>query len=142
MRNINPNPPPARDLDLEQDLIEDLERQSIQEIRKLRKHDRVEIRVNVALQPGNSSETANSRVQGYTRDLSQGGCRAIFPVPIGVGDVFRLQFDRAKLDLPLVFGRCLRCRLNQEDAFEAAFSFFVPISLDNPATPGIDSLID
>ena len=54
---------------------------------------------------------------------------AIFVSPVTVGDVYRLQFDKASIDLPLVFARCLRCRLVREDAFEAGFTFFTPISL-------------
>ncbi len=32
-------------------------------------------------------------------------------------------------DVPLVFARCVRCRLLREEAFEAAFAFFSDVSI-------------
>ena len=81
------------------------------------------------LQPANSSEVLKLKIQGSLGDISTGGCRLLTPVPLGVGDVYRLTFDVAELDLPLCFARCLRCRLLREDAFEVGFSFFAPLCL-------------
>lgn len=111
------------------DLLDELERQSVSEIRKLRAYERVEIRAEVCIQPGNSSQLGEQPILATTRDVSAGGCLVHAPSPIGVGDVFRLQFDQTLMDLPLVFARCIRCHLLREDSFEAAFSFFSPIEL-------------
>ena len=54
---------------------------------------------------------------------------AFFPIPISVGDVYRLRFDKKVLDLPIVYARCLRCIYLREDAFEVAFQFFTSITL-------------
>jgi hypothetical protein len=110
-------------------VLRDLERNTPEEIRRQRAHFRLAIKVTVVLQPGNASELMSFKVQGVTGDISEGGCSALFPIPIRVGDVYRLQFDRRMLDLPLTFSRCVRCRLIREDAFEAGFAFFAPICL-------------
>ena len=116
---------------LQLELLKDLERQSADHIQKLRAHDRLDIRIRIVVEPGNSSDRSGLRIQGFTDDVSEGGCRAVLPVPIHVGDVFRIHFDKAHLDLPLVFARALRCRLLREDAFEIGFRFFSSISLSN-----------
>jgi hypothetical protein len=120
-------------------LLRDLERNTPAEIRRQRAHFRLAIKAAVILQPGNAGELTKLKVQGVTGDVSEGGCSGLFPVPIRVGDVFRLQFDRKLLDLPLTFARCVRCRLVREDAFEAGFAFFSPISLPDEVTDKAES---
>jgi c-di-GMP-binding flagellar brake protein YcgR len=110
-------------------VLRDLERNTPEEIRRQRAHFRLAIKAAVILQPGNASDLLEMKVKGVTGDISAGGCSALFPIPIHVGDVYRLTFDRKSLDLPLTFARCVRCRLVREDAFEAGFAFFSPISL-------------
>ena len=132
----NPTSPLAKpgtdEVDL--NLLKDLERQSIEEIRKLRAHERIDTKVRLVIQHGDSSRLADLRIQAHTSDVSAGGCAAIATSPVGVGDIYRLSFDRSQLDIPMVFARCVRCRLLREDAFEAAFAFFSPVSL-NDAKP-------
>lgn len=111
------------------DLLQELERNTPEQIRRQRASFRISIKAKVTLLPGSASELLKFRVQGVTGDLSEGGCRALFPVPVGVGDIYRLEFDRQVVDLPLTFARCVRCQLLREDAFEAGFMFFTPISL-------------
>jgi hypothetical protein len=110
-------------------LLEELERNTPDEIRRQRAHFRLSVKAAITLLPGNISDTLKFKVQGVTGDLSEGGCRALFPLPPRVGDIYRLEFDRKALNLPLTFARCVRCHLLREDAFEAGFSFFSPISL-------------
>lgn len=111
------------------DLIQELEKQTLDQVRTLRASERVTLKAEVVLQPGNSSHVMELKARGLTEDISTGGCRAIFPIPIHVGDIYRLQFNAKDLDLPLLFARCLRCRLIREDAFEAGFSFFAKVTL-------------
>ena len=120
------------EIDLE--LLNDLERQSVDEIRKLRAHERVDTRVRLVIQHGDSSRLGDLRIQAYTSDFSAGGCCVISTAPVGVGDIFRLSFDSSQVDVPLVFARCVRCRLLREDAFETGFAFFSPVTLSE--TPG------
>lgn len=111
------------------ELLGELERNTSEEIRRRRSHFRVEVKARITIQPGNASDLAKLKTQGTTGDLSEGGCRALFPLPVRVGDVYRLSFDERRIDLPITFARCLRCRLLREDAFEVGFAFFVPIPL-------------
>ena len=110
-------------------LLRDLERNTPAEIRRQRAHFRLAIKAGVILQPGNAHDLLKLKIQGVTGDVSEGGFSGLFPIPICVGNVYRLQFDRKELDLPLTFARCVRCRLVREDAFEAGFAFFSPIAL-------------
>lgn len=111
------------------DLLQELEQNKSDEIRRKRAHFRVAVKAKVTLQPANASQMLDFKIQGTTGDLSQGGCQLLFPVPINVGDIYRLQFDRTELDLPLTFARCVRCRLLREDAFEVGVTFFSPVSM-------------
>jgi len=111
------------------DLLRELERNTPEEIRRQRAHFRVGVRANVTLQSGNASELLDFKVQGVTGDVSESGIGLLAPLPMRVGDVYRLTFDRDKLDLPVTFARCVRCRLVREGAFESGFVFFAPIGL-------------
>lgn len=124
------------------DLLNELERQNFDEIRRLRAHERVELRIGVQLRGASSSQIDEIRIEGETKDVSTGGCMAIFTTPVGVGDVYRVTFDSSKLNVPMVFGRCLRCCLLREDAFEAAFSFFSPITLASAPQQAKRDLLD
>lgn len=121
------------------DALRDLERNTPEEIRRQRAHFRLAIKAGVILQPGNATDLLSFKVKGVTGDVSAGGCSGLFPVPARVGDIYRLQFDRKMLDLPLTFARCVRCRLVREDAFEAGFAFFSPISLPEGVAYGSES---
>ena len=120
-------------------VLRDLERNTPEEIRRQRAHFRLAIKAGLVLQPGNVSEMTSFKVKGVTGDISEGGCSALFPIPLRVGDVYRLQLDRQALDLPLMFARCVRCRLIREDAFEAGFAFFAPICLPENVACGTGS---
>jgi c-di-GMP-binding flagellar brake protein YcgR len=124
------------------EMLQELERSTSDEIRRQRAHFRLAIKTGVVLQPGNASERLSLKLKGVTGDVSEGGCSALFPMPVKVGDVFRLEFDRQALDLPLTFARCVRCRLVREDAFESGFTFFSTIALPETArTEGESTLV-
>lgn len=111
------------------DLLQELEQSTSDEMRRQRTHFRLQVKTQVIIQPGNVSDRLKFKMQGTTGDLSEGGCRVLFPLPVRVGDIYQLEFDRKQLDLPLTFARCVRCQLLREDAFEAGFAFFTPITL-------------
>lgn len=113
--------------DLAPEVLANLGQQEIQEVLRSRSHERLETALKVCVRPANTSASASLELHGVTADLSRGGCRLILPLPTGVGDVYRIEFESNGLHL--VFARCLRCRMMQEDAFEAGFSFFAPIDL-------------
>ncbi|MGB2986072.1 MAG: PilZ domain-containing protein [Phycisphaerae bacterium] len=120
-------------------LLQELAANTPDELRRKRAHFRLSIKIGVILQPGNASEMLKLKLKGVTGDISEGGCSAVFPVPIRVGDIYRLQFDRERLDLPLTFARCVRCRLIREDAYEAGFAVFTNICLPENVSAGEES---
>ncbi len=109
--------------------LADLEHNKSDVVKRARSSSRIRIKSKVIAQPGNSGDRLKSKVQGVTGDISAGGCQILFPIPLRVGDIYWLTFDRNVLDIDSVFGRCLRCRLIREDAYEAGFKFFQPIDL-------------
>jgi len=123
-------------------VLKELKRNTPDEIRRQRAHFRLSIKAPVILQPGNASEMMSFKVKGMTGDISEGGCSALFPIPARVGDIYRLEFDRRTLDLPLTFARCVRSRLVREDAFEAGFAFFCRITLpERVVVAGLESAL-
>ncbi len=116
------------------DFVKELERQSNTEIKKLRAHERYDREVTVVVQHANSSEMLKFKMKGKTRDISSGGCGAVFPIPITVGDFFRIALESTDLDIPLTFARCMRCRLIREDAYEVGFQFLGDVDLPNLAS--------
>ena len=113
------------DLDgLNAELLDDLGRQSLEEIQKLRADARIDLKIAVTLRPANSSSRREWESEGYTKDISRGGCGAILNDPPRVGDVYRLSFEDTELGLPMVFARCLRVRLVREDVFDCGFRFY------------------
>ena len=115
--------------DVAHNLLQDLERSTSEEIRRKRRSFRVSIKATLHLQPGNASELLAYKAKGTVGDISEGGCNALFPIPVKVGDIYRLEFDQQDLDLPLTFAQCVRCCLISDGAYEAGFRFFSPISL-------------
>ena len=111
------------------DILQDLERQTDDRCRVNRSHERLALKAKVIVQPGNTSDLLKLKVQGVTGDISEGGCRAMLPLPITVGDIYRLQFDCPEYEFPLVFARCVRCRLIREEAFEIGLKFLTPLKL-------------
>jgi len=111
--------------------LADLERNKSSEIKEARTSSRIRIKSKVIVQPGNSGERNKIKIQGVTGDISAGGCQILFPVPLQVGDIYWLTFDRNDLQIDSMFVRCLRVRLIREDAFEAGFKFFSTIDLSH-----------
>lgn len=119
----------SEDLDQTLQLLQELERNKPEELRKQRMHVRRQVTASVVIRHANSSARADWELHGSTVDLSEGGCQIVAANACHVGDVYFLDFDEVTLDLPKVFARCLRCRLVREDSFEVGFCFFTPIVL-------------
>lgn len=117
-------------------LLQELAANTPEELSRQRAHFRLVIKAGVVLQPGNASQMLDFKVKGVTGDISAGGCLCVFPIPIMVGDIFRLEFNREQLDVPLTFAHCVRCRLIREDAYESGFSFFSNVCLPEAVPKG------
>lgn len=114
------------------EILSELEQSTPDAVKRLRAHARLTIHAKVIVEPANLSERGTWRVQGVSGDLSAGGAQILVPMPLRVGDLYHLTFDRSVLDVPPVFARCLRARLVREDAFEAGLKFFEAIRLPQP----------
>ena len=119
----------SSELDQTLQLLQELERNKPEELRKQRMHARHQIAAGLVIRYANSSDRERWELLGTTVDLSESGCQVACAQPLGVGDVYFLEFDRKALDVPGVFARCLRCRLIREDSFEVGFCFFTPVVL-------------
>ena len=87
------------------DLLQELGRNTSAEIQRQRAHFRRVIKAGVVLQGGNASDLLKFKLKGVSGDISEGGCSVLFPLPPRVGDIYRLEFDRQAIDLPLTFAR-------------------------------------
>ncbi|MDF1798998.1 MAG: PilZ domain-containing protein [Planctomycetota bacterium] len=110
-------------------LLSELERQSLEQIKQLRAHERMTHRVGVRLRPGNASQRGELDLAGKTGDISEGGCGGVFPEPVMTGDIYQLEFDPKAIDLPVVFAQAMRCRMLSDTRFEVGFRFFTRIQL-------------
>lgn len=120
-------------------LLQELEKNTSDELRRQRATFRLALKAAIVVQPGNASELLNLKLRGTTGDISEGGLSAMFSLPVRVGDIYRLQVDPKALNLPLLFARCVRCRLIREDAYESGFAFFDAITLPESAMAGAGS---
>ena len=122
----------------EADLIAELERQSLEQIRQVRAHERYSSKVSVELRHGNASAKEDLLLCGKTNDISEGGCSVVFPSALLPGDIFQLTFDSKAIDLPVVFARAMRCRFLKEGSYEMGFRFFTPVVLRAISQDGED----
>ena len=129
MKSDSEDPILLPDEDAGFDTLQEIEKLSSDDARQQRAHERIAHKSKVILHPGNSSEFLGFKVQGIMGNISPKGCQAMFPVPLEVGDMYRMLFDKEQFDIPTTFVRCIRCRLISEDEFETGFSFFSSITL-------------
>ena len=120
--------------------LSELERNTNAAVMAQRTSQRVEIQAKIVIQPGNSSERQQCRLEGVTADISDGGCMALLPQPLLVGDFYWATIQQEQLDVGSLLARCLRCRLIREDAFEVGFRFMNDIDLNRALASGSESL--
>lgn len=120
--------PPGIDRDAVE-ILSEIERSTPAEVLRQRAHDRLQIRAKIIVQPGNASQRTELKLQGVTSDISRGGCQALFPLPLRVGDIYRLTFDQSLIAIGPVLARCMRCRFVRDDAFEVGVAFLQNIEL-------------
>lgn len=115
--------------EVDPELLDKIGRHSLQDIQQLRRYERIEIRLDVLVQPGNSSDLGRGDIRGYTKDVSKGGCRCVLPQAPLVGDVYRVELTEGKSAMPLAFARCIRCIFLTEGSFDCAFAFLSPLDV-------------
>ena len=114
------------------DAVSSIQLSNADAIAAQRKHRRFDIRLKVAIQPGNSSDRGAEQWLGECHDISQGGCRLLTQKPLQLGSIYWVQFEPGKVQIDPVFARCVRGHLMRETAFEFGMSFLTPIELPEP----------
>ena len=110
--------------------VQSIESSNADAIAAQRKHRRIDIRLRVVIQPGNSSDREKMQCLGECHDISKGGCRLLTPQPLEVGSIYWIQFEPSKKNqVDPVFARCVRGQLLRENAFEFGMCFLTPIEL-------------
>lgn len=116
---------------------------------RLDKAERFLVQESLVLRPASTSQRSREELHGRCKNLSTSGCGVILDLPPLVGDFYQLLTPKAPGSaLHGVQARCVRCHLIDEDAFDAGFRFFTPITLPpvqsdsqgNPSHPYSDPL--
>ena len=140
-----PTPSPAPDQAVSREdlgLAEELAKQQLSELHKLRQHYRLEVRLGVVLRPGNLSEGDAPSATGSTLDLSVGGCCARLDRAPTPGDLYRLDLSAESRSIPTVHAQCVRASLVDGKSFEAGFHFLTPLDADELERASDADLLD
>ena len=113
--------------------IEDLAKNTKQNVQSRRSNDRMTLNAPTVLVPGNVSGRDGRTYNGSCRDISNRGCRLILTQPLIVGDIYLMNVQNEELGFDPSFGRCVRCHMIREDAFEVGINFLSPVSFNEPA---------
>lgn len=93
---------------------------------------RVRTSFGVRIEAGNSSDRDQAAIEGRCRDVSTTGCGVVSNHAPRVGDVYLLEFDKTnQVVAPSVYGRCVRCHMLSENAFESGFAFFADQDIED-----------
>ena len=109
--------------------ISELEKNQKAKIEARRVNNRLALDCPVEVVHGNVSQRNGTTFSGSCRDVSPQGCRLVLKAPITVGDVFMVTIKDPQNRFDPIFGRCVRCLLLREDAFEVGVSFFASLTL-------------
>lgn len=101
----------------------------------------MELNAPARLVPGNVSGRDGRTFDGSCRDISPRGCRLILTQPLIVGDIYLLSVENEQMGLDPSFGRCVRCHMIREDAFEIGMNFLSTVSFEK-VTEGFGMELD
>ena len=88
-----------------------------------RKNGRIPIAAAIQIQPANSSQRSEWKVEGTCRDISEKGIGTVLDRPPIVGDFYWIEIESDLLRFQHGICRCVRCQFLREDKFEAGFEF-------------------
>ncbi|MCA8949638.1 MAG: hypothetical protein KDE27_09060 [Planctomycetes bacterium] len=111
------------------DLLDDLEIRCAADVTAARDMATVRRRVRVEVRPGNASERVGPPNSGDTTELRSQVVTAVTPLPVMVGDVCHVTFDRDQLDLAPELAICDRCTMLGDSQFEVRLKFVREIAL-------------
>ena len=109
--------------------LEELEMNSEVEIRGIRENASVRVKAAVTVRPANLAERDTRAIDGVTGDLQRSGVTCMLTLPVLVGDLFHLSFDRESLDMAPSIVVCDRSAMLGDDAFETHFRFLQDVDL-------------
>ena len=116
--------------EIDLDYLEEIERQALSDLRKVRRHERRAAKMRVTLSENQRDE--RSIGIGYVLNLSNGGCRIFSPAPPLVGAVYRLSIEPEDKPVEDVRARCLRCVLIRDAVFDTAWEFIDALRMELP----------
>ena len=112
--------------------IEDLAKNTRENVESTRRgSDRRTLNSPAVLVPGNVSGRDGRVYNGNCRDISIRGCRLVLTQPLVVGDIYLMNVENEELGFDPSFGRCVRCHMIREDAFEVGMNFLSPVSFND-----------
>ena len=109
--------------------LRELEQNTSDSIIAQRSSERIDIQTAVVIRSGNASQRHRYEIHGVTGDISNGGMLVLLSQPLLPGDIFWVTFPDEEIRINALLARCLRCRMVQEEAFEAGFRFLHDIDL-------------
>ena len=118
-----------------EELLDDLELRCTTNVAAVRESAWQHKRVRVEIRAGDACLRTGLLTELFTNELSPVGLVGIAPMPLMVGSVFHLQFERHSLDAPSTLAICDRCAMLGDSSFELRFRFTQAIDVD-PADPG------
>ncbi len=114
-----------------EDLLGDLELNTPEEIRRLSKSSRMSLRMTIEARLAGASHLGEDRVLGRSEEISKKRVLGVYPRPLRVGDIYQIRFDEEQLKHAPVLGVCSKCRLINEESFEALIQLYTPVDLSS-----------
>lgn len=104
-----------------------------------RKNGRIPIAAQIQVQPANSSQRSDWKIEGTCRDISEKGIGTLLDRPPIVGDFYWVEIESDLLKFQHGICRCIRCQFLREDKFEAGFEFLSETAPQFQDLTGADS---
>lgn len=111
------------------DLLDDIEIRCSADLAAARGMTTVRRKVAVEVRPGNASDRGAVVARVDTTEIRSRSITTMADVPVMVGDVLHLTFDRNALDVVPVLAVCDRCTMLGDASFEVRFQFVHEIAL-------------
>ena len=109
------NDPENLDPEAAYQLFEELQLNQPAQVLENKSDEESAIRIAVKIAPGNASEREGPPDTAVTSKIGKLHVVIACEFPLLVGDVYRLEFERERLDIGPVYAICRRCRMLHED---------------------------
>ena len=111
------------------ELLDELELRCQTNVAAVRESTSQHARVRIDVRAGNACERHGLLTELRTSQMNSSAVVGIAAMPLMVGSVFHLTFERGQLDLPATLAVCDRCVMLGDDSFELRLRFATPIDL-------------